>query len=205
MNGQFEKADAAYAEAIAAHKGFFPLPLASMLFQRGVMWAEHAGDMVKGRASYLAALRLVPNFALAKVHLAEMDWEQGTPESREKAIVSLLGSVAQKTREPETYVQLSTWLAALSPAAYQQVTRHKVADILPTTQSEAVNSFRAKALAIYASIMDSHAAGAYYDHAATFYFDIGDKARAVALAKANLANRQTPAAYALLKEVGGAP
>lgn len=96
--GRFDDADATYRRALEAYRDVSPLTLAWVSFTRGVMWGEAAdrGDLAE--VLYRDALRRLPQYVVANVHLSELvDDEEA---------VRLLESVVE-TGDPEPAARLS--------------------------------------------------------------------------------------------------
>lgn len=71
--GEFDLADERYLEALRHHRDTSPFPIASIEFQRGVMWSEMADRPDLGEARYREATNRIPGFVVANVHLAELE------------------------------------------------------------------------------------------------------------------------------------
>src|SRR5690606_35638155 len=89
-----------------------PFPIAWVSFQRGVMWAEHAGKPEKALPLYREAVALLPQYVVANVHLAELEHEAGKAEEAKK----LLSSVLSSDGDPEPASVLSELLESSDPA-----------------------------------------------------------------------------------------
>ncbi len=70
--GQFDRADAVYREAANAYRDTSPMPIAKVAFARGLMWSEVAGQQALGETLYREAVRRLPGYVQARVHLAEI-------------------------------------------------------------------------------------------------------------------------------------
>jgi len=95
--GRFDEADAAFRKALEGYRDVSPFPFAWVAFQRGVMWSEQADRPDLGRDLYAEALRYLPNYVLANVHLAELDAAEGDLESARERVEPLVG----RTQDPE--------------------------------------------------------------------------------------------------------
>jgi tetratricopeptide (TPR) repeat protein len=176
--GEFDAADEHYAAALETLHDVSPFPVAQLCFQRGVMWAEQAGKPERALPHYVEAVRRLPAYVVANVHLAELEVGLGR---RDAAIERLRGLVDQST-DPEPAGLLGKLLLAQDAHA---------ADGPALIQ---------RARASYQTLLERHR-GAFLDHAAEFFTGPGaDPALASSLAQENLALRQTPRAYALAIE-----
>jgi tetratricopeptide (TPR) repeat protein len=106
--GQLAEADRVLGRAIESTPDVSPLPIAQIAFQRGVLAAEHAGDLDAGEHHYREALRLVPGFVRAAVHLAELEAERGDVAAARTRLTKALAS-----EDPEP----ASRLASLTPEA----------------------------------------------------------------------------------------
>ncbi len=165
--GDFEGADDLYVEALRVHRDVSPFPYAWVAFQRGVMWAEVAGDARRAVPLYREALRRLPGYVVATVHLAELEAEFG----ERTAAIGRLQDVLTKTQDPEPYGLLSELLAESEPK--------RAAELV------------AEAKRRYEVLLERHGP-AFWDHAAEFFSGPGgDPRRALDLATRNLKNRPT--------------
>lgn len=163
--GHFEDADGAYLAALEAYNDVSPFPVAFVYFQRGVMWAEMADRPERGLALYREAVRLLPQYVVANVHLAELEWEVG--EASQAA--ARLESVRAFTGDPEPTGLLAEIIADAEPA-----------------RAEALID---EASAAYDALFKNHPL-AYLDHGSEFFAGPGaDADRAVELALHNLGLR----------------
>jgi tetratricopeptide (TPR) repeat protein len=171
--GRFEEADRAYAEALASLRSTSPFPFAWVYFSRGVMWAERAGDDARGREMYRRALEHLPEYAVANVHLAELE-----VETDPRAAVRRLEKVIETADDPEPLALLGELYV-------------KSGDV------ERGRAAIAKAKARYEELLAKHPL-AFADHAAEFFLGPGEDAeRAWSLAKLDLENRETERSLAL--------
>jgi tetratricopeptide (TPR) repeat protein len=172
--GRIDEADRLYAEALSSLDTTLPFPYAWIYFARGLMWSEQGGDQARAELLYAQALKYVPEFVTASIHLAEIEALRGDSESA----VELLEKVVQSSHEPEA--------RALLGVLY-----------LRTGDSERGGREIAEARTNYELLL-SRDPMAFADHCAEFYLGPGrDPERAWVLAQQNLANRQTPRAAAL--------
>ncbi len=172
--GRLEDADRLYAEALSSLDTTLPFPYAWIYFARGLMWSEQGGDQARAELLYAQALKYVPEFVTANIHLAEIEVLRGDPESA----IERLESVAQSSQEPEALALLGVL--------------H-----LRTGDSELGIYEIAEARTSYELLL-SRDPLAFADHGAEFYLGPGaDPERAWVLAQQNLANRQTARAATL--------
>lgn len=166
--GDFEAADAAYATALEHYRDVSPLPVAWVAFQRGVMWAERAGDSARGRAFYEEATRVLPEYVVANVHLAEIEISEGNIDAARSRLGRL---VDVGTEDPEPY-------GVLSKIARTAAERERLRDLTADR---------------YRSLLERHPK-AFLDHGAEFFVAV-DPELALELALGNLANRTEDRAY----------
>lgn len=171
--GQFERADALFLEALGEYQDVSPFPVAWVAFQRGLMWSELAGRRDLGRPLYAEAVRRLPGYVVANVHLAELEAAAGETQ----AATSRLAKLAARTEDPEPDSRLAQFLAESDPVG---------AAATATAAREG-----------YTALLDKHPR-AFADHAAEFYLGPGeDPKRGLALALENLEHRQNDRAYLL--------
>jgi hypothetical protein len=169
--GRFEEADLAYRAAQAEYRDVSPFPLAWLAFQRGVMWAESADRPDLAAPLYREALRYLPSYVTAGVHLAELEASAGDPPGA----VGRLRAFAGASGDPEPMARLAEYLA----------------DTEPEEAARAAAAARAR----YAVLLTKHRA-AFLDHAAEFHAgSAGDAELGLLLARENLALRPTARAY----------
>jgi tetratricopeptide (TPR) repeat protein len=172
--GRLDDADRLYAEALSSLDTTLPFPYAWIYFARGLMWSEQGGDQSRAGQLYAQALRYVPEFVTANIHLAEIEALRGDTESA----IERLEKVVQSSHEPEALALLG-------------VLHRRAGD------SERGNSEIAEARKSYESLLNRDPL-AFADHGAEFYLGPGaDPDRAWFLAQQNFANRQTPRLAAL--------
>ena len=172
--GRLDDADRLYAEALLSLDTTLPFPYAWIYFARGLMWSEQGGDQMRAASLYGQALKYVPEFVTANIHLAEIEVLSGDPESA----IKRLEKVVQSSREPEALALLG---------------------ILHLRSGDSDRGGReiAEARLSYEFLL-SRDPLAFADHGAEFYLGPGaDPERAWVLAQLNLSNRQTPRAAAL--------
>jgi tetratricopeptide (TPR) repeat protein len=172
--GRIDDADRLYAEALSSLDTTLPFPYAWIYFARGLMWSEQGGDQARAELLYAQALKYVPEFVTAIIHLAEIEALRGDSESA----IKLLENVVQSSHEPEARALLG-------------VLHFRTGD------SERGSREIAEARTSYELLL-SRDPLAFADHGAEFYLGpAADPERAWVLAQQNLANRQTPRAAAL--------
>lgn len=172
--GRYEEADRAYAAATEDLRTTSPFPYAWLYFARGKMWSEQAGDRIRGEAFYAIALAYLPEFAVANIHLAEMEVARGEWAPAQ----ARLDRVVARSDEPEAWALLGEIRLRLGDCE---------------GGARAIEHARRR----YETLLATQLL-AFADHAAEFYLGPGaDVERAWALAGRNLANRKTARAYAL--------
>ena len=176
--GSFESADKNFQNALDAYRDTLPFPMAFIYFQRGVMWAEKAGDAKRAKAFYQQAVRYLPEYVVAQVHLAEILKDDGEIEAAESGLQKVL-----ETPDPEPKGLLAEIYMAIGK------------DEKPLVHA---------ATAAYNALLAEYPL-AFADHGAEFFAGPGaDPARGLALAKANLGNRRTERAYIVAIEAAQA-
>ncbi|MEZ4252255.1 MAG: hypothetical protein R3B99_28925 [Polyangiales bacterium] len=174
---RYEEADAAFLDALATYRDVSPFPLAWIAFQRGVMWAEMADRPDLARPLYEEAVRRVPSYVVANVHLAELEVIAG---ERDRAVARLY-ALLPDTTDPE-------------PAGY-------LGELLAVTEADTARTHVADARARYEVLLARHPE-AFLDHGAEFFAGPGaDPERALALAATNLDNRRNARAWVVALEV----
>jgi tetratricopeptide (TPR) repeat protein len=172
--GRLDDADRLYAEALSSLDTTLPFPYAWIYFARGLMWSEQGGDQARAELLYAQALKCVPEFVTANIHLAEIEALRGDNESA----IEHLENAVQSSHEPEARALLG-------------VLHFRTGDL------ERGSREIAEARKGYELLL-SRDPLAFADHGAEFYLGPGaDPERAWVLAQQNLANRQTPRAAAL--------
>jgi len=172
--GRLDAADTLYAQALRDLDTTSPFPYAAVAFARGQMWSEQGGDTGRGAELYRQALRAMPDYPAANVHLAEIEIANGELS----AAGARLQRIAAASDEPEA-------VALLGALHVRQGRR------------EAGRAEIAHARWRYEILLSAHPQ-AFADHAAEFYLGAGrDAKRAWYWASVNLRERQTRRAYAL--------
>jgi tetratricopeptide (TPR) repeat protein len=172
--GRLEAADSLYVRALADLDTTLPFPYAWIYFARGMMWTEQGRDSTRGAAMYERALVHLPELVAANVHLAEIEVGRGELRSAMRR----LDRVVASSGEPEALALLG-------------VLHVRTGD--PERGWHEISRARQR----FESLLARHPL-AFADHAAEFYLGAGaDLERAWVLAQQNLANRETPRAFAL--------
>lgn len=172
--GRLEDADAHYAEALDELDTTSPFPAAAIWFARGLMWSEQAGDPRRGEAMYEQALRGLPEYVAANVHLAELEAARGDLPA---AIAHARRAVAAGD-DPEALALLGTL---------------HVRDGRETLGRMEIE----RARQAFEALLARHPQ-AFADHAAEFYLGAGaDPDRALHWAQVNLLVRETRRALQL--------
>ncbi|MFT4704140.1 MAG: tetratricopeptide (TPR) repeat protein [Bradymonadia bacterium] len=173
--GRYALADDHYGFALDGYADVSPFPVAWVQFQRGVMWGEMADNQEVARRLYEDAVRILPGYVVANVHLAELEFEAGEFDLAS----ARLERVAER-EDPEPLSRLAQFLAE-QPAP----------DMVRSAEAQA------EALSRWNAVLDGERA-AYLDHGAEFFMAAGDDAeRGLSLALENLENRQTERALLL--------
>ena len=169
----FAAADEAYIQALRAYRDVSPFPVARVCFQLGMLWGELAPepDLSAAARWYRHAIKVLPRYTKARVHLAEILLSGGRLNEAE-----LLLEPVAAIADPEV-----AWRLADVQAARGRF-----------EESEA--SMKA-AHAGFESLLERHML-AFADHGAEFYAASGnDNRRAIHLACVNIANRPTMRAF----------
>jgi tetratricopeptide (TPR) repeat protein len=173
--GELDQAECRFTAAIRRYRGTSPFPLAILEFQRGKLWIEN-DDHRHARTWIGSAVRRLPEYVPAQGHLAELDADRGETV----AAIARLRPLALSSDDPDYATQLARIL-------------------IDEGRTEEARTWRDKAEARYDELLADHQA-AFADHAAEFWLTIGgDCARALSLARQNLALRQTRRARALVR------
>jgi tetratricopeptide (TPR) repeat protein len=173
--GEMDEAERWFRAATRCYRATSPFPLARLELQRGRLWMEH-DDLRRARGWCDAAVRRLPAYVPAQGHLAELDAALGEMA----AAVARLRPLALASDDPDYATQLARVLRNAG-------------------QTQEAWTWRAKAQARYDELLARHH-DAFADHAAEFWLTVGgDRARALSLARQNLALRQTPRARALVR------
>ena len=174
--GRFEEADAAYVSSLATYRDVSAFVFAWVAFQRGVMWAESADRPDLAVPLYEEAVRRLPGYVVANVHLAELEAEMGNTASAMGRLEPLAASVG----DPEPGGLLGELIRESNPAESMRLAH--------------------QAGARYDQLLSRHRA-AFLDHGAEFFSGPGeDTARGLALARENLELRPTARAYVVAIE-----
>lgn len=180
--GEFDAADAHYQAALDTLHDVSPFPVAQLSFQRGVMWAEQAHRPDRALPFYAEAVRRIPQYVVANVHLAELEAATGRRDAAIERLRALEAQSSLPGHDPEPLGVLAKLLLSQNP------------------QDPAAASLIERARQGYDALLAQHRA-AFMDHGAEFFGGPGgDRPRALQLARENLAMRQTPRAYALAIE-----
>ena len=167
--GRHDDAAKMFSRALDSYHNVYPFPVAWALFQEGLMW-EKAGLTPRAKAFYQVTQERLPIYAHAVSHYALL-------EAPARA-VELLTPVVATADDPEFELALSQRLRDKGDGAEAD---RRLAHVK----------------ARYDELVDRHPE-AFADHAGWFWLDEGrDPAKALALAKKNLAVRANGKAYEL--------
>lgn len=172
---RFDAADGAYLKALDAYDDVSPFPLAWTCFQLGQLWGElaHAPDANRAASWYRRAIHYLPQYVKARVHLSEIQTDNGELDEARALLEPALSS-----GDPEVPWRLADVLALQGDG--DQAAFHL---------GNARDGFEA---------LLAKQPLAFADHGAEFYLGSGnDPARASELARLNLANRPTARAFEL--------
>jgi tetratricopeptide (TPR) repeat protein len=172
--GRFADADRLYVAALSDLDTTSPFPYAWIYFARGLMWTEQAGERARGESMYAQALSYIPEFAVANIHLAELEAARGELASARTRLERVVAS----SNEPEALALLGQ---------------------LHVRSGDSTKGFGEFVLARqrFEWLLDRYPL-AFVDHAAEFYLGTGaNPERAWTLAQQNLVNRKTDRAYVL--------
>ncbi|MPV90262.1 hypothetical protein GB882_16435 [Georgenia ruanii] len=163
--GRVDRAERLFTQASHRYRGVSPFPLASLNFRRGLMWLGER-DLTVARAWFRAAVTLVPAYAPALGHLAEVDAALGARE----AAIGRLRRLAEFSDDPEYAAELA---GVLRDAEQIQEAEH----------------WRSIAASRYDELVLHHPE-AYVDHAVEFWLTVGaDQPKALRLASQSHASR----------------
>jgi len=182
--GDFAAADETYNESLRGYQDVSPFPIAWVYFQLGILWGELVPDRDHAYAAqcYHRAIDVLPGYAKARVHLAEICISQARLNEAE-----VLLAPAVLSGDPEVRWRLAEVARALGNLdegeAHLQAARSG-----------------------YDHLLERHLL-AFADHGAEFYSAEGnDFCGALDLARVNIANRPTlrafEQAYAIALSVG---
>jgi hypothetical protein len=166
---RFAEADSVYRQSFYSYDNISPFPLAWVCFQLGMLWGEIAPVPERSVAAlwYQRAIDYMPGYVRARVHLAEIF----ALEDRFDEAEALLRPVVT-SGDPEVHWRLADVLIA------QERFEEAGAEL---------NAARTG----FDALLAKHPL-AFADHGAEFYAGGGnDRPRALALARANVANRPT--------------
>ncbi|HMG42076.1 MAG TPA: tetratricopeptide repeat protein [Acidimicrobiales bacterium] len=177
--GEMDEAEHWFGAATHSYRGTSPFPLAMLELQRGRLWIDH-DDLGRARDWCEAAVRRLPAYVPAQGHLAEIEAALGETATA----IARLRPLALASDDPDYATQLARILG----------------DVGRTDEAQA---WRDRAQARYDDLLGRHPE-AFADHAAEFWLTVGgDPARALRLARRNLALRPTARARALVRRASG--
>lgn len=169
--GKFEQADSTYREALASERDLSVFSVAWSMFVRGVMWAEMANRPDLARPLYEEAVRRLPGYVVANVHLSEQEAEAGQPELAIARLERLVGV----TGDPE-------------PAG-------ALAELIVNSEPARASELAEQGAARYHTLLARHRP-AFLDHGSEFFAGPGnDPAMALVLALENLERRPNARAF----------
>ena len=171
--GEFDEAERVYLRALQQYPEVSPFAPAWICFLLGALWGEQAAQPQTQRAAhwYRAALKYLPCYVKARVHLAEIYLDQGNFDDARFLLTPALTS-----GDPE----VSWRLADVAEAA---------GDLVEAASHMSTAHIGFEALLAKYPL-------AFADHGAEFYTGSGgDPERAFALAQMNFANRPTRRAF----------
>lgn len=169
----FSGADRTYRDALRAYRDVSPFPLASVYFHLGLLWGELVSEPDKSHTAqwYQRAIDVVPSYAKARIHLAEIYASHGRLSEAEALLIP-----AASGGDPEAHWRLSDVIAAEGNSRDSE--RHMEV-----------------ARAGFDLLLERHLL-AFADHGAEFYAGSGnDPRRALELACINVGNRPTLRAF----------
>src|SRR5262245_6846664 len=166
---RFAEADGVYQQALSSYDDVAPFPLAWVCFQLGMLWGEFVPVPDSNLAAlwYRRAIAYLPGYVKARVHLAEIYASQEQTGDAETLLLPALSS-----RDPEVRWRLADVLIA----------QERFAEAKPQLEAARLG---------FDELLARHLL-AFADHGAEFYAGSGnDCARALELARTNVANRPT--------------
>ena len=176
---EFEEADRVYVRALSEYQDVSPFALAWVCFQLGSLWGELVPEPNGSLAAhwYQKAIEYLPCYVKARVHLSEIYMKDGHASGAEELLLPILS-----TTDPEVPWRLADVMVALGrysdAEAYMQIARSGYDALLAKYEL------------------------AFADHGAEFYAGSGDDAaRALELARLNVANRPTLRAFEQAYEI----
>ncbi len=177
--GDCDEADFTYQRALRAYGDVSPFAVAWVCFQLGALWGELARQAQMTRAArwYELAIRYLPAYVKARVHLSEVYAAQGRVQEAESLLMPALAS-----GDPEV-----NW---------------RLADLLNSSGRHVDGAVQIqRARSGFECLLERHRL-AFADHGAEFYHGSGDDPRkALELAQLNLANRPTLRAFEQAYEI----
>ena len=172
--GETETAQHFYLDSLRSYRGVSPFPLALLDFQLGTMWMRH-DRLDQARTCFEAAISLVPAYAAAQGHLAEVEADLGEPE----AAIARLYPLALSSDDPDYAAQLARILGEMG-------------------RNDEASGWCLLAANRYEELTAAYPE-AFADHAAEFWLGVGnDTPKGLRFAEFNLRVRKTPRAYDLL-------
>lgn len=176
LQGNLDLASRLYFDAQSRYRDVGPFPLAWLHTQQGIALLRF-GHIAEAAKFFSAARERLPQYYLATEHLAECLTELGEFDRARE----LYMEVITQTGNPE-------FMAAIAGLEEQAGNADKAAQ------------WRSRADSGYQSLLADQA-GAYTQHAAEFYLEIGNRQRAEQLASDNLRRRQDVDSRLLLAQV----
>ncbi len=174
--GEFLKADHNLQAAIDDYGDSSPFPIAQLYFQRGLLWAEKAQDPALAMRYYSRAVEILPQYAVAQVHLAELEAQAGMLSNAIERLKPLAD-----VYDPEPAAVLGELLISDGNAIEGQ-------------------AYITKASERYAVLLRDFPL-AFADHGSEFYIGAGARpGKGLELALINLENRPTERAYSIAIE-----
>jgi tetratricopeptide (TPR) repeat protein len=173
--GEYEEADRTYMQAIRQYRDLSPFALAWVCQEIGVLWGETIPEPDRYRAAlwYKQAIAYLPAYTRARVHLAEIQLDEGEPDAAEALLLPV-----QDSGDPEVRWRLAQAMAAQGRAEEREF-NHRAA------------------CSAFEALLSKYEL-AFADHAAEFHLSNGtDIRRAYDPARLNLANRPTLRAFEL--------
>ena len=180
--GEFDEAEATYRRALREYRDVSPFAPAWVCFELGMLWGERIGIPRPDQAAqwYRTSIHYLPCYVMARVHLAEILLQQSRIEEARSFLAPAIAS-----GNPEVCWRLAEVAEAASEGS-------EAASLLEAARSG------------FESLLARHPL-AFADHATEFYLTSGgDPARALQLARLNLANRPTERAHELALEAARA-
>ncbi len=175
---RFDDADQIYRRALREYRDVSPFAVAWTCFQLGVLWGELVAEPQSRRAAgwYEKAIEYLPCYVKARVHLAEIYFNEGRLGDAEALLRPALAS-----GDPEVNWRLADVLAAMGRLAEAAEQQHS-------------------ARTGFETLLEKHLL-AFADHGAEFYSGSGNDARrAFELSSINLTNRPTLRAVELARK-----